>query len=159
DPRTTLAQARERLLQIDPAVSDAATAARAAKPKLLRERFPFLDMRSGPKPAATRAPVGATAAWQPAAELPENVAKYTGEDMTGKAAAGKWPEVVGRDDEIDELIEILTRPGQNNAAILGSSGSGKTTIVRGLAQRIVRGNVPDELKNARIAQIDLNLFP
>ena len=80
------------------------------------------------------------------------MSKY-GRDMT--ATAGKTDPVIGRDDEIDRVVCILSRRTKNNAVLIGAPGVGKTAIVEGLAQRIAAGTVPDEFHGARLVEIDI----
>ena len=77
-------------------------------------------------------------------------------DITLKAAHEMLSTVVGRESEIDRLIEVLTRKKKNNPLIIGEPGVGKTSVVEGLAERIVAGNVPDGMINKRILQLDIN---
>jgi ATP-dependent Clp protease ATP-binding subunit ClpC len=76
-------------------------------------------------------------------------------DLTILASRGELDPVIGREDEIERVIEILMRRKKNNPAIIGDPGVGKTSIVEGLAQRIVAGDVPDLLKGRRIVSLDL----
>ncbi|MBV8354896.1 MAG: AAA family ATPase, partial [Candidatus Eremiobacteraeota bacterium] len=78
-----------------------------------------------------------------------------GRDLTKMAADGKLDPVIGRDDEIRRVIQVLSRRTKNNPVLIGEPGVGKTAIVEGLAQRIVRGDVPEGLKDKKIVTIDM----
>jgi ATP-dependent Clp protease ATP-binding subunit ClpC len=79
-----------------------------------------------------------------------------GRDLTADAASGRIDPVIGRDDEIEQTVEILARRRKNNAVLIGEPGVGKTAIVEGLARRVIEGDVPATLHDARIIAVDLS---
>ena len=86
----------------------------------------------------------------------EEALKGIGEDLTAKARANKLDPVIGRKNEIERIIQILSRRTKNNPVLIGEPGVGKTAIVEGLAQAIVSGNVPETLKDKRIFTLDIS---
>jgi len=85
----------------------------------------------------------------------ENVLEKYGRDITELAKNNKIDPVIGRDDEIRNITRVLSRKSKNNPVLIGEPGVGKTAIVEGLAQRIIKGDVPDSLKNKRIWELDM----
>src|SRR5206468_2577656 len=83
--------------------------------------------------------------------------QYT-EDLTAKARAGKIDPVLGRDAEIRQIIDILTRRRQNNPILTGEAGVGKTAVVEGFALRVAHGDVPPPLRNVAVRTLDLALL-
>ena len=91
----------------------------------------------------------------PRAESKYRSLKKYGRDLTELARAGKLDPVIGRDDDIKRVMQILTRRTKNNPVVIGEAGVGKTAIAEGLAQKITAGDVPDSLKEKRVVALDM----
>jgi type VI secretion system protein VasG len=137
------------------------------KPETLADKFDevcagspeeAMSSTDGFKLGAGAAPGEASGAIAPAQMgKKEALAKFT-VDLTAQARSGKMDPIVGRDDEIRQIIDILMRRRQNNPILTGEAGVGKTAVVEGFAQRIVRGDVPPPLQNVQLRSLDVGLL-
>ena len=108
--------------------------------------------------AAGAAPGEASGAIAPAAMGKQEALKKFTVDLTEQARSGKMDPIVGRDDEIRQVVDILMRRRQNNPILVGEAGVGKTAVVEGFAQRIARGDVPPSLKDVQLLALDVGLL-
>ncbi|MBC7957316.1 MAG: AAA family ATPase, partial [Cytophagales bacterium] len=104
------------------------------------------------------APGEASGAIAPAAMGKQEALKKFTTDLTEQARGGKMDPIVGRDDEIRQVVDILMRRRQNNPILIGEAGVGKTAVVEGFAQRIARGDVPPSLKDVELRVLDVGLL-
>ena len=104
------------------------------------------------------APGEASGAMAPAQMGKQEALKKFTVDLTEQARSGKMDPIVGRDDEIRQLVDILMRRRQNNPILIGEAGVGKTAVVEGFAQRIARGDVPPSLKDVELRSLDVGLL-
>jgi len=120
---------------------------------LIAAGYTLVEIPTPPQAGSASATPLTAPAYQPRAKHPTPTLEAFGRDLTREAQQGKlWP-IVGREDEIQLIIETLCRRTKRNPALIGPAGVGKTAIVEGLAQRVVRGEVPEMLQGVRILAI------
>jgi type VI secretion system protein VasG len=124
---------------------------------LRKDLMGIVALSSETTSAAVPTGPGGEAAAKPGGGKTPNLDQYT-VDLTGNAKRGKIDPVLGRDSEIRQVIDILTRRRQNNPILTGEAGVGKTAVVEGFALRVVAGDVPPPLKNVQIRTLDLALL-
>ena len=117
-----------------------------------------LAARDGSNVGGGAAPGEASGAIAPAQMGKQEALKKFTVDLTAQARSGKMDPIVGRDDEIRQVIDILMRRRQNNPILVGEAGVGKTAVVEGFAQRIARGDVPPSLKEVQLLTLDVGLL-
>ena len=114
------------------------------------------ELKAADGAATAGAPANGAGAAKAGGRTP-NLDQYT-VDLTGRAKAGKIDPVLGRDFEVRQVVDILTRRRQNNPILVGEAGVGKTAVVEGFALRIVQGDVPEPLKHVTLRTLDLGLL-
>ena len=117
-----------------------------------------LGAQDGSQVGVGSAPGEASGAIAPAAMGKKEALKKFTTDLTEQARSGKMDPIVGRDDEIRQVVDILMRRRQNNPILVGEAGVGKTAVVEGFAQRIARGDVPPSLKEVELLALDIGLL-
>ena len=139
------------MMRVPDSVGVAVLESLSVKSEIVRRRVLNLMRQDNPPPA--NLPQQRASNAQPARE--KSVLEQLGVDLTEQARAGELDPVVGRQKEIERVIQILARRTKNNPALIGEPGVGKTAIVEGLAQRIVDGRVPRDLQGKRLIRLDV----
>jgi type VI secretion system protein VasG len=137
------------------------------KPERLKDQFAEIVSGSpeeGQRPTdgfqmgGGAAPGETSGAMAPAQMGKQEALKQFTTDLTEQARSGKMDPIIGRDEEIRQVVDILMRRRQNNPILVGEAGVGKTAVVEGFAQRIVRGDVPPQLKDVQLRTLDVGLL-
>ncbi|MEQ9553744.1 MAG: ATP-dependent chaperone ClpB [Coleofasciculus sp. G3-WIS-01] len=127
----------------------------AADERIGRRLFKGFDLDSPKLEAAIKAIRGSQKVTDQSPESRYEALQKFGRDLTEQAKAGKLDPVIGRDEEIRRVVQVLSRRSKNNPVLIGEPGVGKTAIAEGLAQRIINGDVPESLKERQLISLDM----
>ncbi|MEQ8755385.1 MAG: ATP-dependent chaperone ClpB [Coleofasciculus sp. G1-WW12-02] len=127
----------------------------AADERIGRRLFKGFDVDSPKLEAAIKAIRGSQKVTDQSPESRYEALQKFGRDLTEQAKAGKLDPVIGRDEEIRRVVQVLSRRSKNNPVLIGEPGVGKTAIAEGLAQRIINGDVPESLKERQLISLDM----
>jgi len=127
----------------------------AADERIGRRLFKSFDLDSTKLEAAIKAIRGSQKVTDQSPESRYEALQKFGRDLTEQAKAGKLDPVIGRDEEIRRVVQVLSRRSKNNPVLIGEPGVGKTAIAEGLAQRIINGDVPESLKERQLISLDM----